>query len=78
MPLIPPLSDAQASDAAKAQFQALKAKLGAVLNFYRTLGHAPEILEATLAMSKAIQGRLDPKLRELAYLKTSEVNGCHY
>jgi alkylhydroperoxidase family enzyme len=78
MPLIPPLSDAQASDAAKTQFQALKAKLGAVLNIFRTLGHAPEILEATLAMSKAIQSRLDPKLRELAYLKTSEVNGCHY
>jgi AhpD family alkylhydroperoxidase len=35
-------------------------------------------LQATLALNQAIQGELDPKLRELAYLKASQVNHCKY
>jgi alkylhydroperoxidase family enzyme len=78
MALVAPLADAQASDAAKGIFQTLKAKMGKVLNFFRTLGHAPEILQATLAFNQAIQKDLDPKLRELAYLKTTQLNHCNY
>jgi alkylhydroperoxidase family enzyme len=78
MALIIPLADAQASDAAKGIFQTLQAKMGKVLNFFRTLGHAPEILQATLAFNQAIQKDLDPKLRELAYLKTTHINKCNY
>jgi alkylhydroperoxidase family enzyme len=78
MALIIPLADAQASDAAKSIFQTLQAKMGKVLNFFRTLGHAPEILQATLTFNQAIQKDLDPKLRELAYLKTTQINKCNY
>jgi alkylhydroperoxidase family enzyme len=72
------LADAQASAAVKPVFQTLEAKLGRVLNIFRTMGHAPEVLKATLAMDQAIQHDLDPKLRELAYLKASQLNGCEY
>ncbi len=73
-----PLADAQAPPAAKEVFQTLQAKMGTVLNFFRTLGHAPAILKATLDFDRAIQHDLDPKLRELAYLKASQLNGCKY
>jgi len=78
MSLISPVADAQASEAAKGIFQNLQAKMGKVLNFFRTLGHAPEILQSTLAFNQAIQKELDPKLRELAYLKATQVNQCNY
>ena len=78
MPHIAPLADAQAPDAARSQFQAIQSKFGMVPNIFRTLGHAPEVLSGTLTLDQAIKRDLDPKLRELAYLKTSELNGCNY
>jgi alkylhydroperoxidase family enzyme len=72
------MTDAQASGTAKNLFQNIQSKFGMVPNIYRTLGHAPEVLQATLALNQAIQKDLDPKLRELAYLKTSQVNRCNY
>src|SRR5262252_4585144 len=78
MALVAPLADAQASEAAKGIFQTLQSKMGKVLNIFRTMGHAPDILQATLSFNQAIQKDLDPKLRELAYLKTTQVNKCNY
>ncbi len=78
MAFVTPLADTQASEAAKGIFQNLQAKMGKVLNIFRTLGYVPEILQATLAFNQAIQKELDPKLRELAYLKTTQVNQCNY
>jgi alkylhydroperoxidase family enzyme len=49
-----------------------------VPNIFRTMGHAPEVLRATLALEQAITRDLAPNQRELAYLKTSQLNGCHY
>jgi alkylhydroperoxidase family enzyme len=73
-----PVADAQASETVKGIFQSLQAKLGKVLNFFRTMAHAPDVLQATLALNQAIQKELDPKLRELAYLKTTQLNNCNY
>lgn len=73
-----PLTDAQASPAAKNLFQTLQSHFGMVPNIFRTLGHAPDVLQATLALNQAIQKDLEPRLRELAYLKTSQLNGCGY
>jgi AhpD family alkylhydroperoxidase len=42
------------------------------------MGHAPTVLEHTLGLNEAIQTGLDPKLRELAYLKASQVLHCGY
>ena len=78
MPLVVPLADAQAPDASKSLFQQIQSQLGMVPNIFRTMGHAPEVLRATLALEQAITRDLAPKLRELAYLKTSQLNGCHY
>ena len=78
MPHVAPLADAQAPDASKSLFQQIQSQFGMVPNIFRTMGHAPEVLRATLTLEQAIIRDLAPKLRELAYLKTSQLNGCHY
>jgi alkylhydroperoxidase family enzyme len=78
MTTLSPLTDAAAPEAARALFQAIHAKFGMVPNIFRTMGHAPDVLKATLDWDGAIHHDLDPKLRELAYLKTAHTLGCHY
>ena len=78
MPQLEPVSDEKASPAAKDIFDKLHAKLNMVPNIFRTMGHAPDVLGATLKFSESFKAGLDPKLRELAYLKASMVNDCHY
>jgi AhpD family alkylhydroperoxidase len=73
-----PLSDEQAQGKAKALFDAVKQKIKMVPNIFRLMGHAPAVLEHTLGLDEAIQSNLDPKLRELAYLKASQVLHCGY
>lgn len=78
MPRIQPLTDEQAGSQAKPLFDKIHSAFRMVPNIFRTMGHAPDVLSATLALDQAIQGELDPKLRELAYLKTSKLNNCQY
>ncbi len=78
MPLLEPVGDDTTSTPAKATFEKLHAKLKMVPNIFRTMAHAPEVLDATLTFNGSFQSGLDPKLRELAYLKASLVNECHY
>ncbi len=78
MPLLKPVGDDTTSRPAKATFEKLHAKLKMVPNIFRTMAHAPEVLDATLTFNGSFQSGLDPKLRELAYLKTSMINECHY
>lgn len=75
---IQPLSDEQANPQAKVLFDKLQSAFKMVPNIFRTMGHAPSVLEATMALDRAIHGDLDAKLRELAYVKTSKLNNCHY
>ena len=78
MPHIQPLKDEQATPQAKTLFDKIQAAFKMVPNIFRTMGHAPDVLQATLAFERAILGDLDGKLRELAYLKTSKLNNCQY
>jgi alkylhydroperoxidase family enzyme len=78
MSRIQPLKDEQATPQARALFDKIQGAFKMVPNIFRTMGHAPDVLQATLAFDQAIQGDLDPKLRELAYLKTSQLNHCKY
>ena len=78
MPHLQPLKDEQANPPAKALFDKLQAAFKMVPNIFRTMGHAPGVLEATMVLDKAIHSDLDAKLRELAYIKTSKINHCRY
>jgi alkylhydroperoxidase family enzyme len=53
--------------------------VGQVLNFHKVVGHSPRALEGFVTLSVALKEmRLDRKLRELAYLRTAQLNGCQY
>ena len=69
----------QAPEELRPTYDAIAKKLGAMLNFFKTMVHSPGLLPAFLGLN-GTQGKsaLDPKLRELAYLRVSEVNGCEY
>jgi uncharacterized peroxidase-related enzyme len=78
MPYVHPLSDEQASEPTKHLFGAIKHQFGMVPNIYRTMGHSPDVLDAALQLSAAVQTDLPGNLRELAYLRASVTNGCQY
>jgi uncharacterized peroxidase-related enzyme len=79
MALVSYITNLEAGDKVKAVFEGMEKKLGAVPNVFRTMAHNPEMLEAFLALNATLpKTRLDGKLRELAYIKTSELNGCDY
>jgi alkylhydroperoxidase family enzyme len=77
VPLLPPLADDQAALDARATLESLREKLGIVPSMYRTFAHAPKVLSAAVAMAQAVRSDLDPKLRELAYLKVTDLTRCH-
>jgi uncharacterized peroxidase-related enzyme len=57
----------------------LTQKSGKIANIWKLWSHSPGTLETFIAFNKALaKGKLDPKLRELAYLKASLVNDCAY
>jgi alkylhydroperoxidase family enzyme len=69
----------QAAETVRPIYDNVEKKLGAVLNMFKALAHNPGILQTFLTFDSAAgRTKLSPTLRELAYLKTSELNGCHY
>lgn len=77
MPHLPPLATDAAQAAARATLEKLQTRLGQVPNMYRTFAHAPRVLDAAVSMAQAIRSDLDPKTRELAYLKVTHLTDCH-
>ncbi len=79
MALVSYISDQDAAEKIKPVFEGMERKIGAVPNVFRAMAHNPEMLEAFLALNATLpKTQLDGKLRELAYIKTSELNGCDY
>ena len=79
MGLVSYVSDQDAAEKIKPVFQAMEKKIGAVPNVFRAMAHSPEMLEAFLSLNATLpKTQLEGKLRELAYIKTSELNGCDY
>ena len=55
-------------------------KSGKIANIWKLWAHSPLTLETFMPFYKALmmKASLDGKLRELAYVKTSMINGCPY
>lgn len=77
---IEPIQPEQAVPEVQRIYRSLVERLGGVSNFYRVLAHKPALLRAFTQLYGAIwdDGALDPRLKELAYLRISIVNGCDY
>jgi alkylhydroperoxidase family enzyme len=79
MALVSYVSNQDAPEKIKPVFEGMEKKIGVVPNVFRAMAHSPEMLEAFLALNGTLpKTKLDGKLRELAYIKTSELNGCDY
>ena len=79
MALVSYITNQEAGDKVKAVFEGMEKKIGSVPNVFRVMAHNPEMLEAFLALNATLpKTQLEGKLRELAYIKTSELNGCDY
>lgn len=76
MPQLPPIRTEDAVGDVRVVLERLHDKLGQVPNMYRTLAHAPRVLDAAVSMARAVRTDLDPKTRELAYLKVVQLTDC--
>jgi hypothetical protein len=77
------ISDEEATGPAKELFEASNQMLGRTANLMRILAHSPYLARWTLPFIAAVRqpnaGAVsDVRLRNLAVLKTSTVNGCKY
>jgi uncharacterized peroxidase-related enzyme len=79
MAVVSYLTNDQAEEKIRPIFEGIEKKGNLVPNVLRVMAHSPALLEGFLALNSALpKTRLDGKLRELAYIKTSELNGCTY
>ena len=77
---ITPVEPDQAPDLVRRIYDSLSKGSGRVSPFYKMLGHKPDVLRAFSQLYAAVfaEGALPPRLKELAYLRASIRNGCHY
>ena len=80
MTVVNPLTAEKAAPEARESFDALSKRFGKMPNFFATMAHRPEVLKAFLPFYGAVinEGTVEPRYKELAYLKTSLLNGCEY
>jgi uncharacterized peroxidase-related enzyme len=79
MAIVSYVTNQDAGEKVRTVFEGMEKKIGAVPNVFRVMAHSPEMLEAFLGLNGTLpKTKLDGKLRELAYIKTSELNTCDY
>lgn len=64
----------------QAVYDSLAKTFGRVPNIFGVMAHRPAALKALLTLYGAVmrEGTVEPRCKELAYLKTSLLNGCEY
>lgn len=77
------ITDEEAVGAARDLFEASNKMLGRTANLMRILSHSPHVARWILPFIAAVRqpnaGAVsDVRLRNLAVLKTSTINDCHY
>jgi uncharacterized peroxidase-related enzyme len=79
-PVISPISKENAAPEVQPIIDKLTERFGQVPTFFGTMARVPEAFANFLPFYTAIieHGTVDRKYKELAYLKTSLINGCEY
>lgn len=80
MPLVSYADEAQAPHFVHSIFEGLRQSKGFVYNSYRVMAHNPDALRAFAPCVGAIlkEHALPNRLKELAILKVTLINGCRY
>jgi alkylhydroperoxidase family enzyme len=70
----------QATPVVQRIYEALELRAGSVAPYFRVLAHKPDVLRAFNQLHTAIwaEGALAAKLKHLAYLRASILNGCGF
>jgi alkylhydroperoxidase family enzyme len=77
---IEPVERDRAAPVVQRIYDAIERQTGRVSPFFRMLGNKPELLRAFNQLYGVVwaEGALAAKLKELAYLQVSILNGCGY
>jgi alkylhydroperoxidase family enzyme len=64
-------------------YEGITSLLGRVANSYRVMAHAPYVAQVMLPLTVTLMREglgtiLPSKLKEMAVIKTSQLNGCEY
>jgi uncharacterized peroxidase-related enzyme len=79
MALVSYVPTLEAAEKIRPHFEKAESRGHEVPNFLRVLAHSPELLDGFIALNGGLSRmKLDPKLRELAYIRASEANSCGY
>jgi alkylhydroperoxidase family enzyme len=69
----------QAAPEVQPIFERFAKALGRIPNIFKAMAHAPVLFQKFIEFDGAMRStKLDRKLRELAYLRASQVNHCDY
>jgi uncharacterized peroxidase-related enzyme len=79
-PGITPLEKDQAAASVQPIFEKLSHVFGRMPSFFGVMARVPDALTHFLPLYSAVidQGSVEAKYKELAYLKTAQINGCQY
>ncbi len=80
MPVVNPVSGEKAHADVKDIYGSMKEKFGRMPNFFAVMAHRAAVLKNFLPLYGSVlnEGTVDPKYKEMAYLKTALLNGCEY
>jgi alkylhydroperoxidase family enzyme len=80
MSSVTPLKKEAASPEVQGVYDGLTKKFGKMPNIFGLMAHRPDALAKFLPLYGSIMegGTVEARYKELAYLKTSMVNGCEY
>ena len=80
MAVVNPVPKERAPDEVKPIYDDLTKAFGRMPNIFAVMAHRPAALKNLLALYGSIinEGTVEPRYKELAYLKTSILNGCEY
>ena len=75
-----PLVKDQADASIRELFEGMHAAIGKMPNIFGVMARFPAALKRFVPFYNAVmlKGRVSPKLKELAYLKTASINVCQY
>lgn len=79
-PVVTPIAKDKAAQEVQPIFDKLTHVFGYMPSFFGTMARVPQALANFLPLYSAVidKGSVEAKYKELAYLKTSSINGCEY
>jgi alkylhydroperoxidase family enzyme len=80
MAVVNPLPKEKAAPEVHEAYEGMTKRFGKVPNIFGAMAHRPNVLKNFLPFYGAVmnEGTVEPRYKELAYLKTSLLNGCEY